>query len=523
MMRLLLFFGFFVGLVLVEKRLRAQENPSQGDFKKDSLNIEPNKDHKITLSNPTKNKKNERESRKENFESRFALDTVDFDAQDSLKVVRIFLECHHKTKDRIILRELAIAEGDKIHRADLEAILEREKNKIFNTNLFINVAIHWWEVAENEIEISISLTEQWYLFPMPLIELSDRNFNVWWQQFRWDLSRIDWGLRFRQRNFRGRNEDLLLHFQLGFTHKFELAYQVPYINKKQTVGLRFHLGYTENNTVAYNTIGDNWVFVGKPAGEILQRRFYVVGQAQIRSRFFDRHSFGLAYRASSVADTIATLNANFFGEGQKQQRFLELSYQFARDRRDRVAYPLKGYLVVLQAQKLGLGVFNEVDIFNVKTEFSHFLPVTKNINLSNSIFTKLSFPNESQPYTLLRGFGLNKEAVRGFEQFVVESQQYFVSKNTLRYKLFDKVLTFWERLPSQFNKMPIALYPKAFFDIGYAQNTEPMPFNTLHNRWLWGAGLGFDVVTYYNMVFRWEYSFTNTGVRGANFAFKAEF
>jgi outer membrane protein assembly factor BamA len=451
-----------------------------------------------------------------------SLPQADTSPQDSVEIIGIYLECHYRTKDKIILRELALQVGDKIHRDELELVLEKEKSKIFNTNLFTQVHIFHQEVQTGKVEIILSVNEQWYLFPMPLIDFADRNVNVWWQQFRWDFSRLDWGLRLRQKNFRGRNEDLLLHFQLGFTHKFEAAYHIPYLNKKQTIGLRLHTGYTENNTVGYNTITDTLRFMGNAGGDILHKRFYTGGSLQIRSRFYDRHQMGIIYRNSTIDESVLEANANFFGEGKTRQQFVELSYAFTRDLRDRVAYPLKGYFLQLQVTQQGIGVLSDVNLFTARTELSTFLPINKRLYFGSTLSLKVSFPEE-QPYNLMRGMGFGKDVLRGFEQYVIESQQHFISRNTLRMKVLDRTITFWEKLPNQFNKAPVAIYPKVFFDFGYAQNTITQESNQLPNRWLWSTGAGIDIVTYYNMVFRCEYALTSIGIRGLNVGFKAEF
>ena len=447
---------------------------------------------------------------------------ITYFSSDSVTVSHIHLECHKKTRDRIIFRELAIHEGYRIHRKDIEEVLEQESNKIFNTRLFVTVDIFYEEFTKGELDVIITLTEQWYIYPIPLIELADRNFNVWWNQQGRDLRRLEYGIRVKHNNFRGRNENLSLLLQTGFTNKYDLRYSVPYINKAQTLGLSMSVGYAENTNLGYITDRDTLRFVETAEREVLSTRFYSGLSLTARSRFYDRHTFFIGYQNQNIADTVAQLNGNFFGEGKTNQRYITLEYNFFRDLRDRANYPLKGYYFLFSVQQQGLGIAsNDFSLFTARTEFAKFVPLSKKFFFHTSANMKLTFA-QNTPYNNLRGIGYGRDVVRGFEYNVTESEQHFVLKNTLRFKLFENTFRF-DKMPSQFSKVPVAIYPKVYFDTGYAQLLNPYESNSLPNQWLYGTGAGIDIVLYFNMVFRAEYSFTSTGVSGLRFGWKADF
>ena len=80
-------------------------------------------------------------------------------------------------------------------------------------------------------------------------------------------------------------------------------------------------------------------------------------------------------------------------------------------------------------------------------------------------------------------------------------------KNELRYEIIkprtQKVPYLkWEK----FNKVNYALYAGIFSDMGYVQDNENYMYNSLANSWLYGSGVGIDLTTYYDGVFRIEYS-----------------
>jgi hemolysin activation/secretion protein len=68
---------------------------------------------------------------------------------------------------------------------------------------------------------------------------------------------------------------------------------------------------------------------------------------------------------------------------------------------------------------------------------------------------------------------------------------------------------------NKFKNLQYAFYLNAFADAGYVVNkfTENNPLN---NKMLYSWGLGLDFVTYYDMVFRFEYAFTYNSYESIN-------
>jgi hypothetical protein len=100
----------------------------------------------------------------------------------------------------------------------------------------------------------------------------------------------------------------------------------------------------------------------------------------------------------------------------------------------------------------------------------------------------------------------------------MESPVNFVVKNTLRYRLFRRTVQLQGMPLHQFSTLPFAIYIKAYVDGGYARNAYPTQKNKrLLNTALGGAGIGVDLVTYYDYVLRFEYSFNRQGESGLFF------
>ena len=54
-------------------------------------------------------------------------------------ISKIKIEGNKRTKKNIIIRELSINEGDKLNKSKILEIIEEEKRKLINTNLFNEV------------------------------------------------------------------------------------------------------------------------------------------------------------------------------------------------------------------------------------------------------------------------------------------------------------------------------------------------------------------------------------------------
>jgi len=88
-----------------------------------------------------------------------------------------------------------------------------------------------------------------------------------------------------------------------------------------------------------------------------------------------------------------------------------------------------------------------------------------------------------------------------------------VHKNSLRFELFNINYDISAIMPlEEFSNFPIRAYLSANFDHGYVKDRNNLPENSqLTNTYLYGYGLGLDLVTFYDQVFRFEYSINNLG------------
>lgn len=441
-----------------------------------------------------------------------------------VNVNRIIIIGNKITRSRIISRELSLSPGDTISTNRIKAVLEKDQQKIYNLRLFNTVTVRWLELTSNQIDLLVEVSERWYTFPVPIFELSDRNFNEWVQNYGADFKRINYGLRLYQYNFRGRNETLRFTAQFGFTRRFELSYRIPYIDRQQKHGLIIDFSYAEPKNLAYFTDDHKLTF---EEGRKTLRTTYGAGITYtFRKNFYETHSFSVGYVDNQIADTIAYLNPNYYGEGSVTQRYGGITYSWVSEHRDVVAYPLHGYQITALLHKAGFGFESNVNQWEMNLTYAKYFDLKKNWYFSNFSSVYLSTP-ANQPYTLYSALGYRRQLVKGYEVYVIEGPNFFLNKSTLRKKIFSRTWQIDDMPIEQFRYFPLTIYLKTYLDVGYVENYpyyQEQNLNTrLSNRMLMGTGVGLDIVTAYDAVIRVEYTFTREKTSGFFFHMKKEF
>ncbi len=436
----------------------------------------------------------------------------------SMRIDSIKFIGNEKTRENILRRELDFNENDSLSVQNLNERIEFNRRKLMNTDLFIWVKSDYHQLPNGNLSINFECLEQWYVLAFPVVQLADRNLNDWWSR-GYDLKRTIYGINFLHNNFMGRNEKVIIKAETGFTQKLELSYQNPYLDPKKTLGLTVNLAYNNQKNLAFKTQNDTLNFFN--SNEILRERW--IGGIQLRKRFkfYDFQTLEFKYNRSTVADTIAQLNPSFFGNKKTEQNFAQLGYLFSYDFRDFITYPLRGKKIDLSFTKFGILPSDQVDFWEATASAAFFIDLGSRFFLASQVKGKLSREGFI-PYSLTRGLGYGNDLVRGFELNVIDGTNFFLWRNTFKFQLISTTL----RIPfikyKQFNQMPIMLYPTVFTDLGYVYNSNKETRNST-NQWLFGTGLGFDFVTYYNFVCKVGFPVTNGGKTGMVVSIGREF
>lgn len=421
------------------------------------------------------------------------------------QVASVQIEGNKKTKTRIITRELTLNAGDSLTETELKAKCRRTQQNLMNTSLFVHDSVFYQlDTAVQKVYLKIKVQERWYLWPGLIFEVQDRNFNSWWQTK--DLFRINYGVSLTVYNLFGLNQTLTMVFRRGYTEQYGASYRIPYLNKKQTLGFTASFNYFRNNEVWYKTQMDNLVFHRDYKKYIRHEREAKMGFTH-RHNLYVQQSMELFYKNSNVTDTVLALNDNYFAKGQKSIEYFSLQYRFRYDYRDYKPYPTKGYLIDVAASKDGFEL--------LANETTDNLTFYVNGRYYNKLFYRTYFmgalkgrymPLYKPMYYFNRALGFN-ELVRGYEYYVIDGQNYTVLKANVRFQVIKpRVIHFPIRSFKKFNHVMYALYAGPFMDAGYVSDNHFAATNQLVNDWLLGTGIGLDLIAYYDLVFRVEFT-----------------
>ena len=429
---------------------------------------------------------------------------------EKLVVSNVVIMGNKTTKTWVIERELSFAPGDSLTAFELNNAIIISKNNLNNTSLFNTVDIHYVLGSSKNIEVFILVNERWYVWPNVIFELAETNFNSWWENK--DFSRINYGVSLSHKNFRGRNEEVNIHAQFGFTERIALSFNTPYLNKRKTLGFGFKVAYSQNHEVNYTSLDNRRVFY-KDVAEVQQQEIKTAVNFRYRKKFYSTHMIEAWHEEVGISDSVSALNPDYLLGDKNRQQFIGISYRYLMDQRDNKIYALTGTYLDAGLNKLGLGLLDsEVDLWWSKIEVKKYWALGKKTYLA-AMARGQFFLNERQPYYLSDGLGYtDKSTIRSYELYVIDAQQMAISKIQFRYQLKSAKPRDLPLMPFQkFRKFYYSVYLGVFSDAGYAWDSYHYPLNQMANDIQYGSGISLDVTSVYDLVFRAEYSMNKFG------------
>ena len=445
---------------------------------------------------------------------------------DKVVISQIEIEGNRHTRRYIITRELDLHLCDTVPRNKIDSLLKWNENRINNTQLFNSVKIQLKPLDSQHVVLHIAVTERWYIFPNLIFELADRNFNEWWYVRGRDLSRTNYGARFTHRNMFGRAETFRVTAQTGFTRRFEVSYDIPYMDKTLKNGLGFSASYSENKEIAFRSgtvrYADDSKSVVKDtlfnrleyfkSDNLMRSRFNGSVNFNRRSQFYASHTLELGYNYNTIAGNITTLNPEYYLNSQTIQHYAYLAYNFTFDKRDNVVYPLRGRFLSLDVQKSGLTPDDNFSQWSFAFRYASYHPLGNKFFFSAGLQGRALLP-VTQPYNNFRALGYGQTLVRGYDLYVIDGNYYGLSKFTFKRELFKTQKSFPKLIPlKQFQTVPFAFYLKTYFDAAYVRDVSDNVFNKrLSNKLIYGTGVGMDIVTFYSLVMGFDLTHTREG------------
>jgi len=274
-------------------------------------------------------------------------------SDDKLVIHDILISGNKITHESVILRELIFSPGDTVFKMQLIPSLQRSRENLLNLSIFNFVFLNVKHLGVNVIDVTVEVTERWYIWPIPILEYADRNFSTFLENRDWD--KINYGAWLKWNNFRGRNELLTAKVRLGYVKEYALAYSKPNLGKNQSHGISTSFNVNQQDEVFISTVNNRPVEY-EPQDIPAQTRLNASVKYTYRRKYFTSHFLRIDYYDYQVSDSVAIVNSNYLGDGATRQNYFMLTYQLNYDVRDSKVYPLEGYNVKFRAEQIGLGL-----------------------------------------------------------------------------------------------------------------------------------------------------------------------
>lgn len=423
-----------------------------------------------------------------------------------------------KTKRTVVERELDFEIGDTIPLSELGFKIQKSEKRLQSSNLFnlAKINIKNWDTEARECGIEITLQENWYIYPYIILELADRNFDVWRKEQNYDIERLNYGVAMTHINFTGRKDVFKVKFQSGYTRKLELSYEFPYLWGDW--GLNSNIHYSDNREIAYISENNKPLFYKNED----ERRLLVTRRAHIgllrrpHSKMFQ--SLRLEYNDLTTSDErIQELNPQYLGNNRKKIQYFFLDAVVRYDNTLYPLYPTEGVRWEANIRKEGLGIFKDINNTWLSLTTEVYYSLSKRLSFGHRLRLKAHLQSDPLPYFLNSGIGSIMNNLIGYQLYVLDGRDYILSQNNIRFKILDKDFKTFKFIPKQFKTMNAKVFLKASADIGYSNDPAFRNNNPLSNRPQVGIGPSIDVILFNNFSFSTVYGITQFGEKGLFF------
>jgi hypothetical protein len=282
--------------------------------------------------------------------------------------------------------------------------------------------------------------------------------------------------------------------------------------------MRAFFNYSSNKEVNYATFDDQQQFYKDSlTDKTLSQQYSGSLEFIYRPYIKTRNTVKIGFVSQNVDSSIIKLNPDYFSKYATSIFFPEISYKLEYFDVDYIPYPQKGFMGEVSLLKRGWN--EQMNMWQLAYRGSENVKFAPKFSYSFQSNGMLRLPFD-QPFINQRLFGYNDFYLRGLEQYVIDGIAGVLVRNTLRREILH--FNILSPVNSTIQKIPFRFFLKTYADAGYAVN-KLSPENYLSNRMMYTGGLGIDMVTIYDVILRFEYSFNQLGQNGFFFHIKNDF
>lgn len=420
----------------------------------------------------------------------------------------IVIEGNRKTDERIILRELSFGEHEQYPLNVLVEKFYKAKKQLMNSGLFMDVVVSLKSLQGYDASVLVAVKERWYIYPIPFARVVDRSLQEWVKNQNMDLTRVNYGLKLKHKNFTGKNDKLYLNLTNGYTKEVTVRYEDWPIDRKLRWFATSSISFGKNRELNYGTFG-NQVASYKNPDQFVRSYLHTSFEISHRPAIKTKHTFGVSYFRERLHDTIHKL-APLFTFQKDRISYPLFFYRMQYFDVDFIPYPKKGYAADVNLVKKGLN--NNVNLWQLTARTMGSWPLNDkyffNLRLGGTV--KLPF---TQPYIMQQMMGYNDMYLQGYEDYIIDGVAGGYTKATFARELINTHFNVPFTNIKRAQHVPLRVYGKVYGNAGYVYHPQPGT-STLNNKLLYSGGVGLDIILLYDFVIKLEWSFNHLRQNG---------
>ncbi|MEO0897754.1 MAG: BamA/TamA family outer membrane protein [Bacteroidota bacterium] len=438
-------------------------------------------------------------------------------AQDSL-FIDIQINGLEKTRAWVVLMELPFQEGEKVARTEVEDLKQKARQNLYNLALFNDVQISSSQ-QEDSLHLFIQVAERWYLWGSPRIGIEERNsYDLLGALQGRRLNRLVIGGTVQWQNLTGRNELLYITGQLGFSQRIRVDFRRPYLIRPWRIDLGAGVRHIREREIILGT-GDGQAIWRRVEDEPLRKTW--LSYVFLQKRFTPRRSLRmeLSWQHHDYVDSLFSRQASnyirpFFLTERTSLRYTSVLLGYVQDERDVKRYPLAGYKAMAWLRYVGNLERSDIHFGRLYLSMAKYHPINRRWNLSaggiflHSIGQKIPWQEKTFLWIPKREFPDYSQELRGYQPYAIAGTQLGILKTEVKFGIFPYQTVSFPFIPfKKLSEGPLGCYLTAFFDQGFIRDQTQVAVDPVFlDQWLYGYGVGLNLIGFYDMLLRVEYS-----------------
>lgn len=409
---------------------------------------------------------------------------------------QISFDGNDRTKDSRLLREVVVRVGDSLTLKQITKKLKDSKEHITNTGLFTDVTTNLFfdEENHNNVRLHFTVKEGLYFIPIPIIELADRNFNVWWSEHNRDIKFLNLGLNLKLRNITGNADELDVLGQWGYDRKFIVNYESPYFDSGRKWNYNFRTYYTSNKELIYTTEDGDPQYL-RDDNRFLRSEFITSMAFIFRPGLNSFYRLTFGYFHNTIEDDVFELNPDYF-VNQTEQRYGQIKIDYTLEKRNNKYLATEGWYVHASLARNGIKNTDQLKSWELAADIYYYHPISELWSWNQGVLARGHFSQNRFPYYNLYPLGGDQEYIRGYEYYQIEGSSVGVYKTSLMRKIIDRKINLGKAMPfTNYKKMDTKLFLSLNLDYGYVLD-DYFRTSGFVNQNLWGGGLGLNLLLY---------------------------